>query len=303
MARVSIIVPSYNHKKFLNKRLTSILSQTYSDYELIIIDDYSSDGSQIVLDEFVEQNKSKIAHYIKNETNSGSGYNSWKKGIELATTEFIWIAETDDYSHKTFLEKQIEVLEQNSEIALSFTASNYVDSDGVFLYNTDRRTEDLKVKDSEFGIFEGSEFIDKMPFNTYITNGSSVVFRKPKENIPTEVFRHKQISDLFLWTYLIQYRKFSFINSKVNYFRQHANSTTQKSATENDGSYYNEIIDYLNFFKMSDRTQCFTNHYIQHYAWNKKKVLIDFRMIGELENLSRTKYYATVLNFILKKII
>ena len=172
MAKVSIILPSYKHEKFLKKRLDSILNQTYSNWELIIIDDCSTDGSINVLNEFVIQNNDRVTQFIINNYNSGSGYNSWEKGIELAKSEYVWIAETDDYSSPEFLEEQIKILDNNKNVNLSFSASNYIDEKDDFLYNTDRRTHDLNVQEGYYGIFNFSHFTDKMPFNTYITNGS-----------------------------------------------------------------------------------------------------------------------------------
>ena len=90
-------MPCFNHAKFLQERLDTILNQTYTDWELIIIDDQSTDTSIAILSEFVKKNVSRVKHFIINESNSGSGYFSWQKGIELAQTKYIWIAETDDF--------------------------------------------------------------------------------------------------------------------------------------------------------------------------------------------------------------
>ena len=146
MSKVSIILPSYNHKKFLKQRLDSIVNQSFTDWELIIIDDCSTDGSIEVLTDFVKLYKDKVKHFILNESNSGSGYTSWKKGIELANTEYVWIAETDDYSEVIFLEETIKILEQNKECALVFCNSNYVDEQNIFLYDSSSRTKHLKVE-------------------------------------------------------------------------------------------------------------------------------------------------------------
>ena len=89
MPNVSIIIPSYNHAIFLQDRLNSIVNQTYKDWETIIIDDKSTDNSVEIIEKFIKQNLNfKVKHFCVNETNSGSGYHSWKKGIELAETNY-----------------------------------------------------------------------------------------------------------------------------------------------------------------------------------------------------------------------
>ncbi len=91
--RVSIIVPNYNHACFLPERLSSIRNQTFKDYELIILDDASSDESINVI-------RSELADFphqlIINEHNSGSPCSQWLKGIQQARGRYVWIAESDD---------------------------------------------------------------------------------------------------------------------------------------------------------------------------------------------------------------
>jgi glycosyltransferase involved in cell wall biosynthesis len=304
MAKVSIILPSYNHEKFLKKRLDSILNQTLSNWELIIIDDCSTDSSINILNKFVIQNNDRVTQFIINNYNSGSGYNSWKKGIKLAKSEYIWIAETDDYSSPEFLEEQIKILDNNKNVNLSFSASNYIDEKGDFLYNTDRRTHDLNVQEGYYGIFNFSHFTDKMPLNTYITNGSCVVFRRPKNELPENIFIYKQMSDQFLWTHLLQNGNFAFLNKKLNYFRRHETSTTQKNVMDNSGGLYIETVDYLNFFKFDYKYKTLLKHYIKYFVWCNKQNLFRTKIIQNIDGVSniKLKYYTALFKFLVTKI-
>ena len=304
MPKVSIILPSYNHNQFLGKRLSSIMEQSYSNWELIIIDDSSTDGSIGTLKEFCSKNKDKIANLIINKNNSGSGYNSWREGIKNAKCEYIWIAETDDYSDPSFLNEQVNILESNKNICLSFSASNYVDSNENYLYNSDKRTQYLEVSQNDYGIFNSSHIIEKMPFNTYITNGSSVVFRNPNKELPKELFINKQISDQFLWTYIMETKSVAFLNKKLNYFRRHKDSTTYKSSIENNVNLYKEIISFLNFFQLNHKSIGFLDYYIKHYVWNNKKQVFNTRLLNGFteEKKIKQKYYLRLLNFIINRV-
>jgi len=300
MSLVSIILPSYNHAKFLKERLDSIQAQTFKDWELIIIDDCSTDESVEILENFTKKNKDKVKHFIKNEINSGSGYTSWKKGIELATSKYIWIAETDDFSAPTFLEEQIQLLE-TTDATLSFCASKYVDEDGNYLYSSAKRMEDLKVAKDSYMVFDSQTYMDKMPFNIYITNGSSVVFRKPIVQIPQEIFNYKQSSDQFLWSYILQNNSFVFINKELNYFRRHMNSTTIKLGNLQLKNLYLEKIEYLNYFKLEINSKTFLKHYIKHYVWKNKSEIFDTSVIDKLKNVSfiKLKYYILLIQFVI----
>ena len=81
---VSIVVPNYNHGKYLKERLNSIFNQTYSNYEVILLDDFSTDSSKKILSEYSEN--PKVSQCVLNETNSGNIFIQWNKGIALAST-------------------------------------------------------------------------------------------------------------------------------------------------------------------------------------------------------------------------
>ena len=94
--KVSVIVPSYNHARFLRQRLDSIYQQTYSNFEVILLDDASTDESQFILEEY-RQRYPRITRCVFNEENSGGVFNQWRRGLEIASGDLVWIAESDDY--------------------------------------------------------------------------------------------------------------------------------------------------------------------------------------------------------------
>src|SRR3984893_17231816 len=100
--KVSVIIPNYNHAAYLRQRIDTVLRQTYQDFEVILMDDCSTDDSRTIISEYSSDPRIRIE---LNETNSGSTFRQWKKGIALARGEYIWIAESDDYSDERFLEQ------------------------------------------------------------------------------------------------------------------------------------------------------------------------------------------------------
>ncbi|WP_432222970.1 glycosyltransferase family 2 protein [Flavobacterium sp. TMP13] len=296
MANVTIIIPSYNHSNFLLDRLKSIANQTYSDWEAIIIDDKSTDCSVKLITNFIEGNTNfKVKHFIINEKNSGSGYLSWQKGIELAETQYIWIAETDDVSDNIFLESQIKLLEKFPEAALVFSNSQYIDENGLFLYTSEKRTEKLKNLNTDYNELKASILITDMPFETLITNGSSVVFRKSSDKIPESIFNNKQCSDIFLWTYLVKDKTFIFNNLTLNYFRRHDNSTTTLSTKYKLKSIYIEKFHYLNYFSQTDKVKLLLKHYIQDYIFHDKSEWFINSIFKEIESLKKFKFYFYII--------
>lgn len=310
MAKVSIIIPSYNHGLYLQQRLESIAAQTYVDWDVIIIDDKSTDDSVAIITEFLKNNPAmKVKQFIVNETNSGSGYHSWKKGIALADSDYIWIAETDDYCETQFLEEVMAVYEKEPNVALVFTATSYVDSEGKFLYDTTNRMKGLGVPQNDFAVFQGEVLTDQLPLNPYITNGSAVVFRNPKTVIPEAVFSHKQMSDLFLWTFLLQGNKFAFLNKNLNRFRRHETSTTTLTATKNKASLYSEYVSYINYFNCSDATvKNVIRDYVANYVMTKSNSngIFYTNPINKIKRLSKLKfqwlYLKSLVTFVFSKL-
>lgn len=96
---VSVIVPNYNHAQYLDIRLKSILAQTYTDFEIIILDDNSIDNSKEIIKRY--EKDVHISHIICNKTNSGSPFIQWNRGFQYAKGDLIWIAESDDCCSRT----------------------------------------------------------------------------------------------------------------------------------------------------------------------------------------------------------
>src|SRR6185312_2167115 len=121
MPIVSVIVPNYNHAKFLDQRIDSIINQTYQQFELIILDDCSTDNSREIIEQY--RMHPKVSKIVFNEVNSGSPFEQWEKGIGLATGEYIWIAESDDYADERFIESLMALIKIEPETGLAYCGS------------------------------------------------------------------------------------------------------------------------------------------------------------------------------------
>lgn len=238
---VSVIVPNYNHAKFLSRRLDSILSQTYQDFELIILDDCSTDNSVEVINLY--SHNEKVSHIIVNEQNSGSTFVQWQKGFSLAKGDLIWIAESDDYCDSSFLQTMVDVFAENTNIAFSFCTSNIVDAGSNFLNRKD------VAEHIQEGVFDGLFFIQRYMLNgNSVWNASAVVMRKAfalKAN--KRYMEFKSAGDHLFWVELAEMGDVFHVDKQMNFFRQHNNKVTPAKAK--DGTTYQEeyrIFSYIN---------------------------------------------------------
>ncbi|OFZ00607.1 MAG: hypothetical protein A3K10_03660 [Bacteroidetes bacterium RIFCSPLOWO2_12_FULL_31_6] len=105
-ALVSIIIPCYNAEKYIAETIASVINQTYSNWELIIVNDGSTDNSIAILNQFLEK---EIRIQLINKTNSGVS-DTRNKGLEVASGEFVTFLDADDVWHITNLEKKVNFL-------------------------------------------------------------------------------------------------------------------------------------------------------------------------------------------------
>ena len=124
---VSIVTPVYNSEKFISETIDSIQNQTYKHWELILVDDCSSDNSYDIISEYIKYDKR--IRYIKLEKNSGAAV-SRNTGIKNARGRFIAFLDSDDIWLPEKLEKQLKYM-LDKKIGFTFTSYRYMKEDGT----------------------------------------------------------------------------------------------------------------------------------------------------------------------------
>lgn len=243
MPIVSVIVPNYNHSAYLQLRIDSILNQSYSNFELILLDDFSSDNSRDIL--LTYQKEPRVSHIIFNEENSGTTFKQWEKGISLARGKYIWIAESDDFADVDFLGITVAAMEENPDVVLTFTGSQMVDSEGKYLsldWDKFSRHSALNTK------YESLDFLSKkMLWGTSVYNASMALFKTECfKQVNNEYVAFRYCGDWLFWVGVCRQGNVIRINRKLNFFRQHDNKVSPKG--EKEGAYFIEggrIIQYV----------------------------------------------------------
>lgn len=152
MPKISVIVPVYNTEKFLPKCLDSLVSQTYDDLEIILVDDCSSDNSLDILMSYQEKYPNKVK-VISNKNNSGAA-TSRNNGLSIATGEYIGFVDSDDYVSRKMYEELLEACEEtNSHLARTNRRRLLCGIDISFLGATSPKDEDLIINPREHKSF------------------------------------------------------------------------------------------------------------------------------------------------------
>jgi cellulose synthase/poly-beta-1,6-N-acetylglucosamine synthase-like glycosyltransferase len=219
---VSVIVPNFNHARFLRKRLDSILAQTYEDFELILLDDCSTDDSRTILREYAPH--PRVTHVEFNETNSGSPFKQWNRGVRLAQGKYVWIAESDDYADLRFIERLTTALDGNPEAVLAYCRSWRVNDDDCVAGNGDYYLHHLDAQQwsSDF-CMAGSEICRRYFARINpIPNASSVLFRKSiYERVGGADEDLRLCGDWKLWAGMAFTGSVLYVCEPLNYFRCH----------------------------------------------------------------------------------
>lgn len=227
MPKVSVIVPNFNHAQYLKRRIDSILNQTYQDFELILLDDCSSDNSAEILLGY--SSNPKVSHIVINETNSGSTFKQWDKGFTLAKGEYIWVAESDDWCEATLLENLVPALDENSNVVLAYVQSVMVSDAGNILY----KTEGGKYTQT----MSGRDFVaTKMFGDPVLINCGMAIFRKSVLDKVDMIYKTTPgVGDWLFWINVALQGNVFICGKYLNYFFRHEGTVTSKSvATGND---------------------------------------------------------------------
>lgn len=280
MPAVSVIIPNCNHGKYLKQRIDSVLEQSYTDIEVIILDDNSTDNSKAVIEGY--RNEKRITQIVFNTENSGNPFNQWNKGIEIAQGKYIWIAESDDWCEPVFLETIMSGLENNKEAVIGYCQSYSVSDNGRISFQSNH----ARLKE----YIDGKKFISEyiIPRNP-IFNASMAVWKKEVyKRISKDFIDYKRIGDYLFWIELSNWGQVFISGKLLNYFRKHDNNVSGH-AFKNGLSFIDQIPLYK---KLLDRKLInLTDH---HHAM--KKLYLDFRLskknIPAETNTAITKLFA-----------
>jgi glycosyltransferase involved in cell wall biosynthesis len=244
LPKISIIVPNYNHERFLRQRLESIYSQTYRNIEVLLLDDCSSDGSREILDEYLAKYPS-VTRVIYNAENSGGPFKQWARGLKEASGELVWIAESDDFCDERLLEVLVRCFDDEA-VLLAYGESIFVNRDGA----PDRNALKAYLADlacaakweSAYVETAHNEVQEALGIKNTIPNASSVLFKRPIELplLEDEQWLSMRVAgDWVFYLHVIRGGKVAYNPDAINFFRRYEGSAAD--ATYKKDSFYREV--------------------------------------------------------------
>ncbi|WP_395646261.1 glycosyltransferase [Terricaulis sp.] len=230
--KISVVVPNRNYARYLPDRLRTIINQSAPIYEIIVLDDCSTDDSVHVAREALRDSEIEW-RVIDGKEKAASVFQQWRRGVALAQGDYVWIAEADDLSERRFLETVLPAF-RNERVVLSYTQSRQIDEHGGTLdrdYLTYLGAIDDRYWRAAHVSPGAAEIAGPLAVKNTIPNVSACVFRKAAlaatlENCREEIERFRVAGDWMAYLRLLRHGDIAFDPRALNLHRRHAQSVT-----------------------------------------------------------------------------
>jgi glycosyltransferase involved in cell wall biosynthesis len=256
---VTVLMPMYNAERHLHEAIDSILHQTLTDFEFLIIDDASTDKSIEIINSYTD---SRI-RLIRNEKNLGISA-TLNKGIEIASTELIARMDADDISYPTRLQKQYDFFQSNPDFALLSTSTRVV--------SPDNKPIRIDKFDSEY-YYYNLNFICWM-YHSTIMYKRSVVIDVGKYAVP-----YSEDFDLF-WQISRKYKIYNLREVLLDYRESDESLSTNTKREEYENSQHKQVLRNIHYYTGSnyhltyDEIECFRHDFIPLLEQNNCEAII-----------------------------
>ena len=287
--KVTVIVPNYNHACYLPQRLESIFRQTFRDFEVILMDDASTDRSLEILKQWSNRPDVRL---VINEQNSGSPFKQWVKALAMAEGELIWIAESDDLCELTFLETLLPAF-NDPDVKLAYCASRIIDEQGEvqgdYIQTEYLRSLSPTKWQKSYCVPAEQEINEGLGIKNTVLNISAVLFRRfvwNEQFLETLAKMHVG-GDWFLILNAIRGGKIFYEAKPLNYHRRHSRSIVGRMLSSKDEEYLKKFFtDYLiNLQYVCENFPLYKDFFLKlkEYLRELKTILNAGKFIDDLE--------------------
>ena len=239
--KISVIMTSYNYASVISEAIKSVQAQTFSDWELIIIDDCSTDNSAQIISDFAKSdNRIK---FIQNSENLGLK-KSMIKALEATSGEWVAFLESDDIWVRDCLEKRLKIAEKFPEVALIFNNVCPFGEEKSIKLKTDMLKNINKTLSKKS--FPSNIFYD-FETNNLIPTFSCVMIRKTKLNPNFFMTKVDRMLDWWLYIHICKNNSAYYFPQNLTNWRLHADSYTRKRTKKSD--FFLNIYAYYDILK------------------------------------------------------
>jgi glycosyltransferase involved in cell wall biosynthesis len=227
--KVSVLLPTFNSASFLDEAIRSVLNQTYVDFELIIVDNNSTDNTQALVEPYLSDAR---VRYYRNATNIGLG-NNWNLALTYAKGEYIKFLCSDDKFHFRLLEKFVPILDVYPQVSLV--------TSGREVFGAKSYTWEIPYHALQNGY---KMIAESLRLHNFLGEPTSVMFRK--KDLRGGVFNtnYKYLIDWDMWLRLLRVGDCYIVPETLSYFRIHEGQATAQALSS-----LNNYFEEYHFYK------------------------------------------------------
>jgi glycosyltransferase involved in cell wall biosynthesis len=217
-ARISVCIPTYNGAKYLAEAIASVLNQTLTDFELIIVDDCSTDGTEAVAKSFTDE---RIKHF-KNPVRLGLVGN-WNRCIELARGQYVCVFHQDDVMMPDNLDEKVQLLDKNPAVGMVYSNVHQVGAGGELI----SEYWYFKPEPEDEGVHKGLDYLRRLLTGVNIVCCPGVVVRREAfETLGGFDGQLPFTADWEMWMRIAAFYDVGYrVKALVSYRRHEANET------------------------------------------------------------------------------
>ncbi len=267
MPKVSIVIPSYNRADYIPATLDSIIKQSFKDWELIFIDDGSTDTTESILANYISQD-SRIK-YFKQSNSERAVARSY--GISLASGDYICLVDSDDLWYPDKLEKQLTIMYANPDTILCYAAVDRIDLDG----------KPAKSAPRQYQGYSGDVYEELLKRN-FIPSVTPMIRAEFASKAAPQVTEFIPYEDWDFWLRLSRMGKFYHINEPLGAYRLHPGQSVQNVKAEKIEEVTLKVLDANTNDSSLISKEAYSLAYLRLAYW--------YIVSGKL-NLARSKLY------------
>ena len=262
---VSIVIPAYNHEKYIKETIKSLINQTYENLELIVIDDGSTDSTFEKLQELKQECEERFVRVVFQKKENEGTCKTYNQFLNICNGKYIYDIASDDVSAHSAIEKEVDFLENNNEFVICVGNNEFIDINSKkcnvnlkFQPTISGQIEnfkdyyeivnpDIKFNSEDFGTYK------TLIFRNYIPNGVLI-----KKSIFEKIGKYPEeapLEDYWLLLQASKYGKIKFLDDILYYYRLHSsnsinNKTRLNELTVKTKEYELELINHANLNEM-----------------------------------------------------
>lgn len=250
--KVSVLIPAYNYAHYLSEAIDSVLGQTYKNFELIVVDNCSTDNTEEIVNNYAKHD-TRIK-FVRNQENIGM-YRNYNQALLLATGDYIKFLNADDKFEPTLLEKFVNILENDTTISVVTSCRQYFGS-----------KNDVLIPPFKGKVESTTAILSSLKKGNWIGEPTTVMFRRENLNLGLFDISLLMFADQDMWLRHLRVGNLYVIDEVLSYFRIHEEQGTVNLTDDSSKRLFN-LLQYAEY-----RRNALLNHRFGYDLYQFDKV-------------------------------